>query len=259
MHWILQSGYEHERGFGDLIEFLGRTKIPFSMHKIIPFVQEIEPDADPKGHVIVYGTYGMRHLSKKKGWVPGSFDLADITYADHIKHWGSFMLNSDSIFCTFDEVPKYLKDSPLFLRPVVDSKFFSGKLIEREEFMSWHHRVMDLKEDDGSLVKGSTEVMLAVPKKIMAEYRTWIVDGKVVTASVYKRGGKFFQSDDVDHGVLWFAASRANEWGPSRAYVLDVALTENGLFIVETNTLNAAGLYAADVGKLVNAIESMHF
>lgn len=259
MHWILQSNVSFERGIEDLVAFLERAGIPHSSHKVVPFVQALEPDISPEGNVIVYGTYGMRHLAKRKGWVPGSFDLAEITYADHVAHWGRHMLNSDAIFCPFAEASKHLGAEPVFMRPVVDSKFFSGKVVTREEFMPWHHKVVELKEDDGSSLRPDTIVLIASVKSLLQEYRIWIVDGKVATASLYKRGGKPLFHPGVDAHILAFAADRSKEWGPARAYVLDVAVTETGLYVIETNTLNSAGLYAADVCKLVGAIEAMSF
>lgn len=258
MHWVIQSGFEHERGISDLISFLERSGIPHSFHKVRPFVGDIEPDIDVSGNVMVFGTYGMRHLAKRKGWTPGSFDLADITYAEHVEYWGENMLNSDAVYCTFAEVPQNIYGLA-FIRPVVDSKFFSGMITTPEEFAVWHEKVVVLGEDDGSGLRGNTQVMISEPKNIQSEYRFWIVDGNVVTGSLYKRGGRPFFSKDIENDARWFALSRANEWQPARAYVMDVARTSSGLFIVETNTLNSAGLYCADVGKLADAIESMRF
>lgn len=265
VHWILQSNLAFERGTEELLTVLERAGIPHSLHKVVPFVAEIEPDVSPEGNVIVIGAYSMRHLAKRKGWVPGSFDLADITYADHIAHWGSYMLNSDAIYCAFADVPQHLGDQPVFMRPVVDSKFFAGMVIHREEFLDWHRKVVTLEEDDGSNLRGSTQVLLAAPKEIHQEYRIWIVDGKVITASLYKRGGKPLFHTGVDAHVLSFAADRAKEWNPARAYVLDVAVTQDnadpgsGLYIVETNTINSAGFYAANIPRLVEALEAMTF
>lgn len=256
---MLQSGFESERGIRALVAFLERIQIPHSFHKVVPFVGELVPDINPEGTVVVFGSYSMRHVAKRKGWVPGSFDLADITYADHVARWSNHMLNGDAVFCRFEEVPKHLGDEPKFLRPVVDSKFFTGTVMGREEFLEWHRKVVDLGDDYGDGVRADTMVLVATPKNIQQEYRVWVVDGQVATASLYKRGGRALYHSDVDEQVLSFAAARAKEWEPARAFVLDVAVTETGLYVIETNTLNAAGLYAADVCKLVGAIEAMSF
>jgi hypothetical protein len=46
-------------------------------------------------------------------------------------------------------------------------------------------------------------------------------------------------------------------WQPQRAFVLDVAETADGPKIVEINTLNSAGFYAADIQRIVLALEEL--
>ena len=43
----------------------------------------------------------------------------------------------------------------------------------------------------------------------------------------------------------------------SPAYVIDVCRTDEGLKLLETNCLNAAGFYAADLVKLASAIDDL--
>jgi hypothetical protein len=97
-------------------------------------------------------------------------------------------------------------------------------------------------------------------REIAQETRCWIVDRKLVTASVYRRYETVIYESNVDEDVRAFAQSIAEEaWQPHRAYVLDVARVGDQLKVVEVNTLNSAGFYAADMQKLVEAIEAMEF
>jgi hypothetical protein len=78
----------------------------------------------------------------------------------------------------------------------------------------------------------------------------------VVTASQYKLGRHKTYQPLVDQRVLDFAKAQAKIWSPAPAYVLDVFEDLDGkLWIGEVNTLNCAGFYAADMNKLVGAIE----
>ena len=43
-HWVLQSGWEHETGWAKLLDSLERFGIPFSIHKVVPFIGELEPE-----------------------------------------------------------------------------------------------------------------------------------------------------------------------------------------------------------------------
>jgi len=260
MYWVIQENTFNEAGMNELIEILERADIPHSIHKVVPFVGDIIPDVNPDDNVIVMGSYALRHIAKRYAWVPGSFDLGDLTYQDHIAKWGEHMLNYGSIFCSFKESAALVKPEPFFCRPVIDSKNFAGAIFYNDEFSEWWEQVVILEEDDGSNLRGSTEIMISPIKNILREYRNWVVDGKVITSSLYKIGNRVQYSSDVDDDIIQFAQDRVNEWQPKRAFVIDIALLENGeKKIVETNTFNAAGLYAANIGKLVDAIEQMEF
>ncbi|SFY33055.1 protein of unknown function, partial [Paracoccus pantotrophus] len=63
---------------------------------------------------------------------------------------------------------------------------------------------------------------------------------------------------EIDEDALEFAQTlaRLNE-DYSPAYVMDICRTEEGLRLVETNCINAAGFYAADLMKLAAMIDGM--
>jgi hypothetical protein len=79
-----------------------------------------------------------------------------------------------------------------------------------------------------------------------------------ITNSLYKRGDKVIYSKDVDSIYLDYVKDRIEEWTPHDAFVIDVCDTENGIKIVEINTLNSSGFYAADVQKLVLTLEESY-
>lgn len=54
-----------------------------------------------------------------------------------------------------------------------------------------------------------------------------------------------------DEVFINYVQDRINEWMPNETFVIHVCNTEKGIKIVEINTLNASGFYAADVQKLV--------
>lgn len=63
---------------------------------------------------------------------------------------------------------------------------------------------------------------------------------------------------EIDADALAFAQELARRnLGYATAYVMDICRTESGLQLLETNCINAAGFYAADVMKLAAAIEAL--
>ena len=272
MHWILQENSFRESEWDNLVSTLERFGIPYSAHKVVPFIGELVPEPRPQHpHVICFGSYSMRHAAKKFGWTPGVFDLYDENFLMQKRHWGEMMLNYDSQVVPFKHA---WLDEPKFVRPIDDSKYFAGAVFDPKDFNEWVHKVVDLKEDYGNSLTGETLIQICEPKKIYAEYRFWIVDGQVITSSLYKRGQQVVYSNVVDRHVYDFVervlntkngvedirlSMRASGWMPARAFVLDVCETPDGMKVVEINTINSAGFYAANVTDLVLAIDQMRF
>jgi len=261
MHWVIQDKLRKDAGLRALRANLPRWGIPHSFHDVIPFVGELRPDVNPEGNVIVIGSYAMRHAARAKGWVPGCFDIGHLTHQDFVRRWGMNMLNASGLVERFTDIPNQDLPAEFFCRPAIDSKAWAGAKMSRAEFMLWHEKVMAIVDEPGATITRDTEVVVAPIKHIVEEYRCWIVDRQVVTTSLYRRGEAALYAADINDDVLGFAQSLAREpWQPDRAYVLDVSLdAERQTRVIEVNTLNAAGFYAADIQKLVGAIERMAF
>jgi len=257
MHWILQNNIFSETGWDTLLATLQRFGIAHSTHKVVPFVGELEP-APQLGHknVICFGSYSMRHVARREAWTPGVFDLFEQDFQLQMKHWGAHMLNACSVVTTFADAQFTADD--MFVRPVNDSKYFAGRMFQREEFVEWQEKVCKLELDDGSSLTPQTLIQLAQPIVIHAEYRFWVVKGQVVTSSLYKRGDRVIYSSEVDDRLAQYVRERIAEWMPLDSFVIDVCDTAQGMRIVEINTLNAAGFYAADVQRLVVALEEAY-
>ena len=225
--------------------------------KVVPFDARIEPDINPEGPVIVMGAYTMWRVAKAKGWVPGSFINTNFDYIFQKKHWGDLMFNADSWVGPFSTVPEQME--PFFIRPIHDTKSFTGQVIDWENFSSWQKDVLAVGETSYCTITHDTLVQVASYKEIYAEYRLWVIDGKIITSSLYKRGGRPFSSEIVDQEILDFGMTCINTWVPARAFCLDIFVGPDGPRIGEVNNINAAGFYKADIQKLVLALNEMVF
>jgi hypothetical protein len=260
-HWVLQTGWEDEPGWVVMLDTLARFDIPYSLHKVVPFIGELQPEPElASDDAICMGSYAMRHYAKKKRWNHGVFDLEPYDFREQREHWGAHMLNADSEIVAFRDVR--FDDGPRFIRPVDDTKTFTGKVFEPAEFADWQLKVIALKDGDASSVSADTVVQVSTPKEIYQEVRCWVVEGRVVTASVYKAGSRVIYSDQVDPGIIEFASALVvpdapDSWNPQKAFCLDICDTPNGLKIVEINTINSAGFYAADMQKLVMSLDGL--
>lgn len=269
MHWILQDNMFNEKGYADFIEALIRHNISFSQHKVIPFIGEITPEPNLNTqNVMCFGSYSLRHYAKKMQWTPGVFDLEPFDFTQQMMHWKDHLLNADSIVCEFKDA--VFSEDTMFIRPIQDSKVFSGGVITRKSFEEWKNNVCNLDEDYGDSLTKNTIIQINKLQDIYAEYRFWIVRQKIVTASLYKRGNKVIYSSHVDENVHDFVNMILNTefnevkynnsgenigWRPQEAFVIDIADTPEGFKIVEINTINAAGFYAGDMNKLVCTLQ----
>ncbi|WP_163864570.1 ATP-grasp domain-containing protein [Myxococcus eversor] len=255
MHWVVQNNLFNERGFHDLMQALERGGIPHTLVKVIPFDGGVEPTVDVTGPVVVMGSLSLARYAKARGWTPGAFVNERFDFRVWREHLGEHLLNTDAHVCRFGEVPMQAK--PFFIRPCLDDKSFSGMVTSWEDFERW--RESALAEPENTQVTADTWVAVSELRHIQSEYRMVVVDGRVVTGTRYKLGDRVFSSPEVEPDVWTFAQRMADRWGPDRAYALDVFVHEQKPYIGEINTLNSAGFYGYDVGKMVAALEAMGF
>lgn len=254
MHWILHDRFFSNNASEHLLETLQRLDLPYSLHKVVPFVGELIPAPELAHHnVICFGAYSMRHAARRYGWSPGVFDLHDVSFPVQLAHWGKHLLNAGATVCRFADAR--FDAATLFVRPVHDSKDFAGKLYDRDEFIRWQQQVCAMEDADPASLNANTLIQLSPPQTLYAEYRLWVVKGKIITFSLYKRGAQVIYAPEFPATIQAWAEARIAEWQPSDAFVLDVCDTPDGPRIVEINTLNAAGFYAANLPRLVMALE----
>lgn len=257
MHWVLQTGFHVETGWSALLTALERFGISYSMHAVVPRIGELIPPPDfGRRNAICIGSYSMRHAAARYGWSPGVFDLIHQDFEQQRAHWGLHMLNTDSSVQVLRDAD--FEGDRVFVRPVADNKHFTGKVFARDEFLQWRDAICTVDAAHGTSLTPDTLVQLNAPLSIHAEYRFWVVAGEVVTCSMYRRGGQVQYTGDVDDRLNAFVKARIVEWMPHESFVIDVCDTPHGILIVEINTLNSSSFYAADVQKLVSALQAAY-
>lgn len=249
MYYLVQENIFREGNFVNLIECLDRNKIEYEIIKWIPFSEDIKFDTDRKD-VFIFGCVNMTKVAHKYNWVPGVYFNDKHDMENYFYKYGDHMLNSDGKFINYyDELPEHIPDT-FFARPSKDSKLFTGSLFYRAEWAAY---------TKGSEVSADTRIFIASQKSyISREIRCWIVDGKVVTTSLYKMAKRGrYQNYDHEQEAIDFAQKMVDIYAPSRAFVLDICLHEGEYKVVEINCMNCAGFYDANMNKLVEALENM--
>lgn len=265
MFWILDKSLYSESAFESLVTALERTETPHQVVSVVPFVGEIYPNVEPTGDVFVMGKASMKHLAKARNYFPGYLE-DNLDYRLYIQHYGEHMLNYKSVIKPIKDIEKVWDN--FFIRPTLDSKSFNGQVITWDSFVTWREtveRVSDI-ESMSTLTVNDVMVMSPLQNKIYAEYRFFVVDGKVITGSMYKRGNQvIYEEVRNDNYHTWkFAQEMVDIWQPNRAFCLDICtITCPDDFemsiekVMEINSINSAGFYAMDMYKIVNAINEM--
>ncbi len=258
MQWLLQEFEDTHK----LAHALNRLGVSFTWHKVVPFVGELSPEpeiANPHS-VVLFGSYTLWRYAEAHGLSPGVFRLRLFVNEEV---WHPYLLNGpEALFLTLNDLPEKLQDDGhvWFIRPVEDSKEEPGRIRTTGKIIRLAKGVLALDKDEiprGSL-RHDTLLMLTQPVHIQKEWRTWAVGGEITTYSLYKEGSRIVHRREIDDDVLAFARHMlALNPNYSPAYVMDICRTADGLRILETNCINAAGFYAADLLKLAVAVNDL--
>lgn len=269
MFWVIQNNIYREQKHSVLMETLREKNIPHVEVKVVPFYDMLLPNEFDsnvfKGNinelpeieipndqpVMALGATSLMRIAKEKGWEPGSFLNENFHYENWKKAYGEHLLNFEAIVDSFENInPPW---EMFFIRPCEDTKDFNGIVFSKEEFLKWQKEELQGVE----CLFRTSDVVASPLKEIHAEYRFFVVDGKIVTHSQYKKGNSLYKDINVPKGVFDFANQMIQLWQPAQAFVIDIADTTEGLKVIEINNFNSAGFYHSDVVKIIEAIENM--
>jgi hypothetical protein len=144
------------------------------------------------------------------------------------------------------------KNDLLFVRPDSPLKLFTGQTISLDDFNK------DYEFIGFNGFPPETIIVVSVARKLVAEWRFIVADGKIVAGSQYKDDGKLISIPASDAGAFAFAHQIVSTgYKPDPVWVLDVGLINDRSYrVVETGGFSFAGLYACDKDAVVQAVSS---
>jgi ATP-grasp domain, R2K clade family 3 len=137
------------------------------------------------------------------------------------------------------------------IRPNDDSKSFSGEVKRFDEI---HHWFEQIKASPDVNLTPETKIIIGEPYHIKHEWRLWIVNGKVITASKYREDFKLKKERGCPQDVIDFAEMRCQEYHLHDVFVMDIGYCGDALYIIECGCMNSAGFYNADIGNIVRSV-----
>lgn len=285
MLWLLQTNVSQENSFKPLLDAVSKHA-SFRLVKTVPFTDIIvdndidinnynennipEFSIDKNQPIMTMGSYTLAKIANKRGWKPaGDFISNNFNFDNLKKHYGcQNMLNGQAIQGTIGniEIPDEWED--VFARPLEDTKSFAGGVFDKGIFQEFLDTMIDINEE---LLNAETPIIVAPVHEILAEYRLFVVDGKIVAGSLYKvldetKSIPMFKSESTvsndisqEDTCVAFAKTMLGIYQPEQAFVLDIAITLFGPKIIEVNNINSSGFYVANVEDIVVAIENASF
>lgn len=252
MQWVLQDNLINPETRDQVVRLLAERGVPCTRVKLIPIFNQL--DGHPptlSGPVFVYGSTSLGNVAKAQRWSPGYFD-ENLDYELMLAKYGDLALNAGAACSTLSEVTR--RNDRFFLRPTLDAKSFAGTVMTWDELESFRRGVASIADVPDATLRLTDRVVVAPLMEIAAEYRFFVIARCVVTGSRYKLGNQVRSVPEVPGEVATFAQACVDVWSPNDAFAIDVAVTGDGLKVIEVNSANSAGFYACDVGKLIDAV-----
>lgn len=259
MHFLIMDKYFNEEGFRVMKNYMVQNNISHTSVKPVPVLNIFVPEGvedysdasydkyfDKSVPTMSFGSYALANQLVKEGYTPGGYINENFNIKVQMDNWGlNNFLNGTAIFGTLENMtaPDWKR---IFIRPVHDTKQMLATVIEKENF-DYSLELFRYGKEQGF------EIMISEFKEIKAEFRLFIVHGKVVAHSLYKLNGSVCIAPTVPDEIIIKAEELSTIWTPADAFVMDFAETEDGFKVLEVNNINCAGFYACDIPSIVEA------
>lgn len=232
--------------------------LPHKFISIIPFSYEIISDGSIEGdQYIPYGSTLLTTIGTEiYNWSGLYFDLINFNYKKYCEN-RSDMLNCDVILTVKDSIEFLSRCKPdkfWFIRPSLDLKQFSGIVLPAIECAEFLSDAMECESSGSYKLEKDTVIVISEPKIIQAEWRWFIVGGKVIDGSMYRFQGQIRKEHVIDQELIKEAQEKADQWIPNQCCTMDLALVNSELKVIEFNCINSSGFYDNDVGLILNKL-----
>jgi hypothetical protein len=252
--FVIQNNLIAENDLKQVQNACKNNGIDFEEVTVIPFVEELPKfKVDPEN--IYYGsTTFISNLYKQLKPKGVFFDPDKFLISNYIKQWGIHMLNSGAEITTLHEFVKqqHDNDDDFFIRPNADNKAFDGQVLKFDAIKKWRENIVQFDNLDPLI---DMEIVVGEPYNLKKEWRNFIVNGEIVSSSLYRENFKLKKSaTDIPESMLNFVNERIKEYQPASAFAMDVALCGDEHFIIECGCINSVGFYHGNIEKIVLAL-----
>ena len=233
------------------------------------FAEMVETPSEQRACIVTAGSIWMNGEIRKMrpNWAGNWHDESLYDCTRYYTYWGEYITQQNYIMLPFAEMVRRKDwlyktigvDDQIFFRPNSGGKEFTGAAIGKGAFDSWAKHVSGV-EFNFETLKKDLLCVAAKPKRLKKEFRLVIKDGKVVTGSAYRIAMHAWMEPLEDAGekddVVKFAEDllAKNLMPLPAAHVLDIALEDDRISVLEVGCFCCAGLYKCDRRKIALAV-----
>lgn len=238
MKWLIQENFYSFRNIELLKDAFDKHDISYEIVNANTIGKYMSDDFTED--ILALGGNSINKVSNDLNWRSKEF-YSEFDFKELLKKYGKYMLNSDVTITNTENVPLF--EGKKFIRPTKDNKRFNGGVFTRKEFQEVTEGI------------NSTEITISDVKNIRLEDRFFVIDGNIISQSRYKLDNSANISTYVSENAINFVIRMLNIYQPTKGFVIDVALTDDGYKIVEFNNLLSSSFYNADVKKIINEVK----
>lgn len=256
--WLLEKEIKHPENDMKIRHALNALGVEYVEIDKRPFERLDANTLDDREFDFVYGSTNL--IEDLMGEVSGIyFNEDNFNYKTWSDHYGNHLFNDpkeSQIMTIGNAHDETMEENKLyFMRPVKDLKSFSGTVVNKKEFMTF---IEEVKAGSYTALNNDVEIVIAPAYKIEKEWRCFMVNGEVATASQYRSNGNLeISRANIPDEMMVFAKSMAEIWSPEKVFTLDVGLSKNTFYIIEAQCANTSGFYDCDIEALVNHINKV--
>lgn len=254
VRWIIQNNLISPRDLLAIKEACQKLNVDYEEVYVIPFSKDLPEFSQDEAIHIYYGAtafiYEIYQRFKPFGIF---FDYEKFCLEAAMKNWQEHMLNSEGKITTLQcfSTENHREDSKWFIRPNADDKSFAGEVIRFCDFKNWYQRLTT----QNVTLNAQSKILVAPPYNIKKEWRNFVINGKVIASTLYRKNFQVNVSkDEAPSQVVDFVEERCREFVPHKLFAIDIALCGDEYYIIECNCLNSIGFYGADIFVIVKAI-----
>lgn len=232
IQWVVQKNLTAENTFRGIADACLKIGVRCEPVQIIPFTEELPPFERaviniPYGST-TFGELAARDTDLRRGY----FMNESFNMRVYLERWGSYMLNHGAALVSLPRIAHdlYPADKTIFVRPLDDSKSFSGTVMKFSELLTWREQLASVTTDDRHPIG---DILISEPYHIAREWRLWIVNSIVVGATRYRENFRLSKEKGCPDSVRQFAEARCSEFTPHDVFVMDIGECADELYIIE--------------------------